>query len=42
MDNLRATKICQRMEHDMATWCEDVESQRSKNKVMESAYVADI
>ena len=29
------------MEHDMATWGVDVESQRSKTKVMESAYVTD-
>ena len=37
----RATKICQAMEHDMATWGVDVESRRSKIKVMESAYVTD-
>ena len=29
------------MEHDMATWGVDVESQRPKTKVMESAYVTD-
>ena len=29
------------MEHDMSTWGVDVESQRSKTKVMESAYVTD-
>ena len=37
----RATKICQRMEDDMATWDVDVESHRSKIEVMESAYVTD-
>ena len=30
----RATKICQGMGHDMATWGIDVESQRSKIKVI--------
>ena len=38
-NDLRATKICQGMEHDMSTWGADVESQRSKTKVMESAYM---
>ena len=38
-NDLRATKICQAMEYDMSTWGLDVESQRSKIKVMESAYV---
>ena len=37
----RETKICQAMEHDMATWGVDVESRRSKIKVMESAYMTD-
>ena len=37
----RATKICQAMKHDMATWGVDGESLRSKIKVMESAYVTD-
>ena len=37
----RATKICQEMKHDMATWGVDGESLRSKIKVMESAYVTD-
>ena len=37
----RATKICQGMEHDMATGGVDVESRWSKIKVMESAYVTD-
>ena len=27
-NDLRATKLCQRMEHDMSTWGVDVESQR--------------
>ena len=27
-NDVRATKICQGMEHDMPTWCVDVESQR--------------
>ena len=40
-NDLRATKICQGMEHDMSTWDVDVESQRSKTKVMESAYMTD-
>ena len=40
-NDLRATKICQGMGHDMSTWGVDVESQRSKTKVMESAYVTD-
>ena len=38
---LRATKIWQWMEHDMSTWDVDVESQRSKTEVMESAYMTD-
>ena len=37
----RETKICQKMEHDMATWGVDVESRRSKIKVMECAYMSD-
>ena len=37
----RETKIWQGMEHDMATWGVDVESRRSKIKVMESAYMTD-
>ena len=41
-NDLRVTKICQGMGHDMSTWGVDVESQRSKTKVMESAYVTDI
>ena len=41
MNELRATKICQRMEHDMTTWSKDVESQRSKITVLETAYVTD-
>ena len=41
-NDLRATKICQGMEHGMSTWGVDVESQRSKTKVMESAYMTDI
>ena len=40
-NDLRATKICQGMEHDRSTWGVDVESQRSETKVMESAYVTD-
>ena len=40
-NDLRATKICQGMEHDLSTWDVDVESQRSKTKVMESAYMTD-
>ena len=40
-NDLRATKFCQGMEHDMPTWGVDVESQRSKTKVMESAYMTD-
>ena len=40
-NGLRTTKICQRMAHDMSTWGVDVESQRSKTKVMESANVTD-
>ena len=40
-NNLRATKFCQGMEHDMSTWGVDVESHRSKTKVMESAYMTD-
>ena len=40
-NDLRATKICQGMEHDMSNWDVDVESQRSKTKVMESAYMTD-
>ena len=31
-NDLRATKICQGMEHDMSTWGVDVESQRLKNQ----------
>ena len=38
-NDLRATKICQGMENDMLTWGVDVESQRSKTKVIESAYM---
>ena len=40
-NDVRANKICQGMEHDMSTWGVDVESQRSKTKVMESAYMKD-
>ena len=40
-NDLRATKICQGMELDLSTWGVDVESQRSKIKVTESAYVTD-
>ena len=31
-NDLRATKICQGMEHDMSTWDVDVESQKVKNQ----------
>ena len=41
MTDLRATTICQGMEHDMTTRGVDVKSQRKKIKVMESAYVTD-
>ena len=37
----RETKICQGVEHGMATWGVNVESRRSNIKVMESAYVTD-
>ena len=40
-NDLRATKICQGMKHDMATWVVDAESRRWKIKVMASAYVTD-
>ena len=40
-NDLRATKIRQGMEHDKAIWGVDVESRRSKIKVMTSAYVTD-
>ena len=40
-NDLRATKIFQGMEHDMSIWDVDVESQRSKTKVMESAFMTD-
>ena len=40
-NDLRATKICQGMEHDMSTSGVDVESQRSKTKVMQSAHMTD-
>ena len=41
-NDLRATKICQGMEHDMSTWGEDVESRRSNINITESASVTDI